>query len=1097
MKSQIALVLILFTVICIPGCNGIKKDNKLFTLHNAKSSKIDFSNQIFETIDLNIINFESMYNGAGVGVGDFNNDGLQDIYFAANMVSGRLYLNTGSFKFQDVTDKSGIKTENKWGTGVSVVDINADGFLDLYLCFAGPYANELRKNQLYINNGDLTFSEQAANYGLDDDGHTTHAAFFDFDRDGDLDVYLLTNTTDEMGPNIIRPKRNNGEMINTDRLYQNNNGFFKDVSKEAGILKEGYGLGIAIGDVNMDGWPDIFVGNDYLSNDQLYINNMDGTFTDKASEYFKHTSYSSMGCHMADYNNDGLPDIVALEMLPYDQTRRNLMFSSMDYERYYSEIDHGYFPQFKRNTLQLNRGKTTNQQTVFSEIGFLAGMYTTHWSWSSLLADLDNDGLKDLAITNGYPRDITNLDFVTFKRGLMSKGQYNKNMLIDLIDEVVKNKGAYLPNFAFRNKGDLRFVDVSTEWGFTQPTFSHGAAVADLDNDGDLDYIVNNSYDEAYIYENNEQKLFQNHYLRLKLHGIKRNLNALGSKVWLYQDSLVQYHEHFPFRGYRSSIEQVVHFGLGKTTEIDSVIICWPDNQKQIIINPIANQVLDVTYSPLSSYYSYNKQKNKNDQVFSHVEAVDFVHFEPQYHDFLRMPLLPHKHSQDGPGLCVGDVNNDGLDDFYIGGACGQAGSIFKQQQDGTFKELIFSIRESKYEDLGCEFFDSDGDGDLDLYVTSGSNEFPEGSENYLDRIYINDGHGNFNYKDGYLPEIKTSTSCVASTDFDNDGDLDLFVGGRITPGQYPKSPQSYLLENRNGKFENITSEKGQELMHCGMITDACWLDVNQDGWKDLIVCGEWIPISVFINNHGKLIKSPNDSGLEQTVGWWNSMTAGDLDNDGDMDLVAGNLGLNSLYKTSDEKPFSMFVDDFDNNGKLDPIMVHYLQDRRVPVHFRDDLISWIKPLEQKFPDYTSFAEANWVDIFPGVASRQIDINTFASIWIENLSNGKFIIHELNITAQISSVFGILIKDFNKDNIPDILLTGNTSASNTFEGQLDAFFGLLMLGDGLGEFIPQDIQESGFFVPGEGRALNQIKNANGYPLILAAQNNDRLITFKY
>ena len=1067
----------------------------LFELLPPESTGIHFSNKLFETTDLNIITYEYLYNGAGVAVGDINQDGLADVYFSGNMSPGKLYLNKGNFSFEDITNKAGISTGDKWGTGVCMVDVNRDGLLDLYLCFSGPFQASMRKNMLYINNGDLTFTEQAKSYGLDDDAHTTHAAFLDYDLDGDLDVYLLNNTTDELGPNIIRPKRVNGEMINTDRLYRNDNDKFTNVSFEAGILKEGYGLGVAVGDVNQDGWPDIYVSNDYLSNDLLYINNHDGTFTDQAQTYFKHTSYSSMGCDMADYNNDGLPDIVALDMLPPDQTRRMLMIGSYNYNRFRSERLNGYYPQYIRNTLQLNQGKAPDQQTVFSEIGLLAGIHSTDWSWAPLLADLDNDGLKDLAVTNGYPRDITNMDFASYRANKMMNGQYNDRILLELIREVNEVKGAYLPNFVFQNQGDLTFKDRSVDWGFTQPSFSHGAAVADLDNDGDLDYITNNAYDKVFVYENKAQQHLSNHFLKLDLKGTPENPGAIGTKVWLFRDSLQQYYEHYPFRGYQSSVEPVVHFGLGKKRQIDSVVIQWPDNHRQTVHNPAPDQLLTVRYKPAKE--SIKPLSPENPSIFKHKKVVTFIHKEAHYSDFNEMPLLPHKHSQEGPGIAVGDVNGDGLDDFFIGGASGQVGGLFIQMQDGSFKAKDIKGITAMEENIGSLLFDADLDGDPDLYVTGGGSEFPLGSESYRDKLYRNSGNGDFIYDPGALPEINSSTCCVIAEDFDKDGDPDLFVGGRLAPGRYPETPRSYLLENREGNFVDVTAEKAPDLAKYGMVTDAKWIDVDQDGWVDLFVVGEWLPISLFKNDKGRLINQTQRVGLSQTVGWWNCLEVGDLDGDGDPDLVAGNLGLNTHYKTSPEKPVSLFVNDYDTNGRLDPILVHYLQDRQVPIHFRDDLLTWVFPLRKRFSDYQSYATANWKDFFPDTKVRPINVHLFTSSWVENLGDGKFSVHQLPLQAQMAPVYGLLVDDFNKDKRPDILLTGNSSAANTFEGQYDAFNGLLLLGEGEGNFTPQSLQQSGFYVPGEGRALVKLIGADGKPLIIAAQSNGPLECFHY
>jgi hypothetical protein len=907
-------------------------------------------------------------------------------------------------------------------------------------------------------------------------------------------VYFLNNITDALGPNVIRPKRTNGEMANTDRLYRNDGGHFTDVSRAAGIVHEGYGLGIAIGDINQDGWPDIYVSNDYISNDVWYFNNQDGTFTDRAAECLRHSSYNSMGCDLADYNNDGLLDLVALDMLPPDHYRRKMMTGSVNYNRFRSEVLSGYFPQYMRNTLQLNQGQSPDNLPIFSEIGQLAGVDATDWSWSPLLQDLDNDGLKDLIITNGYPRDITNLDFASY-RASPSAGAGDAQVQ-EMVQKLKNLEGAYLPNFVFQNQGNLQFKDQSAAWGFTQKSFSHGAALADLDNDGDLDYVTNNAYDKAFIYENKAQQQQKNHYLRLQLQGPGTNTQGLGAKIWLYQDSSVQYQEFYPVRGYQSSIEPLVHFGLGKNKKVDSLRIQWPNGSMQVLRQVAADQLLKVTYTADKPASLLKQPATTLFEPVSAEKSAFFVHQDPHYNDFAVQPLLPNKQSQDGPSLCVADVNGDGLDDFFIGGAFQQSGQVFMQQKDGRFSGKILDTGPSLEEDLGSLFFDADGDGDQDLYVCSGSNEFPANAAYYQDRLYSNDGHGNFNLNTAALPGLHTSKSCVTAADFDRDGDQDLFVGGRCTPGRYPEAPPSYLLENQQGRFVDVTAQKAPELGRIGMVTDAQWADLDADGWQDLVVLGEWMPICFFKNQAGNLKNQSNNSGLEQSTGWWNRLIITDLDRDGDLDMVAGNWGFNSVYRTNPTQPISLFFGDFDGNGQPDPIVVSYLQNHRAPMAFRNDLLGWIAPLKKQFTDYAAYAKADWPDFFPGKPTQEIAAQTFATCWVENSGNGRFILHPLPIEAQMAPVFGILADDFNADGFPDLLLTGNTSAPNSNAGQIDALNGLLLTGSAKHTFLPKTIRESGFYVPGEGRDLVKVKTARQEMLILAGRNNGPLLCFK-
>ncbi|GAA5220279.1 CRTAC1 family protein [Membranihabitans marinus] len=1068
-----------------------EEDNGLFQLLRSEETGIEFSNELYESSELNIITYEYFFNGSGIGVGDINNDGLQDIYFSGNMTNGKLYLNKGDFKFEDITESAGINTQLKWGTGVNMVDINADGWMDLYLCFSGPYHANNRRNQLYINNKDNTFTERAAEYGLDNTGYQTSAGFFDYDKDGDLDVYLLNNTTDEMGPNVLRPKRINGEMKNTDQLMRNDNGYFRDVSIDAGINIEGYGLGLAIGDIDGDGWEDIYVSNDYVSNDILYINNGDGSFTDKAADYLKHSSYSSMGCDLADYNNDGRPDIIAVDMLPPDHRRRKSMINSINYNRYASEIKLGYQPQVVKNTIQLNRGLDDKDEVVYSEISNLSGVSSTDWSWSPLFFDIDNDGFKDLTITNGYPRDNIDLDFIHYKSGLVVGGQFDNNSQSQLIQYISQLKGVYLPNYSFRNNGDLRFTDSSADWGFVDSSFSSGSAYVDLDNDGDLDYITCNSFDKVFVYKNTSRQRLNNHYIKVKLRGTDENINGIGSKVYVYGESIFQYQHNYPYRGYQSSVDPILHFGLGNIDKIDSIVVIWPDFNRQVIEHPNVDQCITLSYEKSSIEIPTKKQYNTPLEKVT--QTKPFIHKDIEFADFNIHPLIPHKYSIQGPKISIGDVNADGLDDYFIGGGYNQSGQIFVQMPSGQFKSQEIDQQEDGYEDLGSVFFDADGDGDLDLYVTSGSNEFEKDHHLYQDRLYLNDGQGNFQMTTNWLPPMKTSTSSVASGDFDGDGDLDLCIGGYVDMQSYPLPAPSYILENKGGYFEDVTDSLYPKLRKIGMIKDIQCTDIDNNGHIDIILAGEWTPIIILTNDNGQFRDGTTKFNMEDSRAWWNTILPVDIDGDGDIDLVAGNQGLNSSFTTSVDKPLTMFVDDFDGNNSIDPIIVQYRGDHRAPVAFRNDLLAWISPLKKRYRNYKSYAEASWSEIFPNRnKGLEFQVDDFRTQWYENIGNETFKPHILPMEVQFGPVHGITTTDVNGDGYMDLILVGNSEAPDSHQGPLDGLNGLILTGNRDKSFDVLPMDESGFHCPADNRDIGIVKNKNGLTLIVSANNAETM-----
>lgn len=1093
------------------ACTSKKESKKLFELLPSGQTGVHFINRLHEDDQLNILTYEYFYNGGGVGAGDVNNDGLTDLFFTGNMSESKLYINQSKdqkIQFEDITTQSGIHIPGGWARGVAMVDINADGFLDIYVCRAGPAQAGALPNLLFINQKNNTFKEQAKAYGLDFSGNTTQAAFFDYDHDGDLDAYLVTNVMNMRGPNNIRPKVSDGTSPNADRLFRNNgNGTFTDVSQAAGILEEGYGLGIAVTDVNRDGWPDVYISNDYVSNDLLYINQQDGTFRNEIASYFKHQSYSAMGNDAADIDNDGLVDFITVDMLPEDPVRRKNMFGLMNYDRHLSELRMGYEPQFMRNTLQHNEGATPGiNHPIFSEIGRYSGVEATDWSWGALFADYDNDGFRDLMITNGYPKDITNRDFVIYRMAeyemLVRTGQGDNRRLAEALKKV---EGAHVPNYLFANNRDLTFANKSAEWGFDIPSFSNGAVYADFDNDGDLDIAMNNIDREAFLYENHSEQTPEQRSLTVNLKGPAANRDGFGAKIWLWTAHGKQYAEHSPYRGYQSTTEpRREHFGLGNSAQIDSLVVLWPDARMQVLSNVQLGKVLDLDYATAragngGAHQGYPDRMD-DAPLFTGImgNGIDFKHKDELYIDFKIQPLLPHLLSQNGPGIAVADVNGDGLDDFYIGGAFNQSGRVFVQgsRQQFSARELV---QGEKYEeDMGSLFFDADGDGDTDLYVVSGSNEFEAGSKYYQDRLYVNDGKGHFTKSANALPALSGSGSSVNAADFDRDGDLDLFVGGRLSPGAYPMPGESYLLRNDGGRFVDVTQQVCPEIRNAGMVTTVLWTDFDQDGWTDLIIAGEWMPIVFYKNNNGKLVNVSGQTGLKNTTGWWNSIVSGDFDEDGDTDYVLGNVGLNSEGKPSNEKPVTLLAKDFDKSGTMDPVITRYISNDLYPIHPRDEMTSQMNFLKKRFIYYADYSKAKITDVFKSdelQGATRLVCEMMQSVMLENKGNGRFEIRYLPPAAQMGAVYGILADDFNHDGHLDLMLSGNSHATESISGRLDGLNGLLMLGDGTGKFKPLIAAQSGVFIPGDAKGMAQLRLGNGRSLILAAQNNAPLLVF--
>ncbi|CAM3342216.1 VCBS repeat-containing protein [Zobellia roscoffensis] len=1090
-----------------------------FVIVNQKVSNLVFNNQLIENDSINIMDNEFVYNGAGVALGDINGDGFDDIFFAGNQVENKLFLNLKGLNFKDITETSLIKKRDslQWSSGVSIIDINADGLMDIYVCNTFRKKENRRENLLYINQGNNSqgipsFKEMAKEYGIADNTYSSHAQFFDFDNDGDLDLFIGVNRIEGIDPSDFRPIEDDGSSMSKDRLYENvfdtilNKQKFVDISEKAGIKFHGYSHSTLINDFNSDGWPDIYVANDFLSSDLIYINNQNGTFTNEARKIFKHFSLSSMGSDAADINNNGNLELFTTEMLPYYNKRKKLFQGPSNYQKEIFIKKYDYEKQYARNTLQTQLG--TNPETelpVYAEIAMLTDTKETDWSWAPLFADYNNDGLQDLFITNGFPKDVTDRDFGDFRAS--SSRLLSKEKLLAAIPEIK------IPNFMFNNQGNLKFKDSTKDWGLNLPTYSTGAAYGDLDQDGDLDLVVNNINDNALLLENksNEHEKHQ-HYLRIKLNGKENNPNAIGSYIEIFSDTLHQKKSLLSGRGYLSQPELTFHFGLGKKKSIDSLLITWPNRECQMVKTTAIDSLLEITYSA-QAIQTYSPKKPESNTIFqnvTHKYNLEHLSLDHDFIDFNFQSTLPHKFSQYGPSLSVGDINNDGLEDMFVAASRNFKEKWFIQNPDQTFNQIEVAYKKSdelEEEDAGTLLFDADKDGDLDLFIARGCAQYPIGHNYYQDILMINDGNGHFSKLENGLPEMKTNSSTVKAADFDHDGDLDLFIGSRVLPFSYPMSDRSYILRNDSTKdkikFTDVTKTINPNLEYPGLISDALWTDFNGDSWPDLILASEWAPLRFFRNENGKLFEITASTGIQKHFGWWNSLAASDLDNDGDIDYIAGNVGNNINFKGSKKEPVRIYAKDLDQNGSIDPLISFYLRDsigtrKEYLYHPWQDVTKQYVGIRKIFNSYGAFGESTLPEMFTDglLDDAQVDSLTYMkSSWIENLGNNQFKIHPLPIQAQFAPVYGILPLDFNTDNLTDILLVGNDYGMEVQQGPADAFIGILLKNNGNGRFVPVSLDNSGFFIPGDAKALVKLRGGAEKTLITASQNNDSLKVF--